>query len=80
MNESQQTMIGEKINLLKFTCTHRIINDFVVFQSKKYDFLPIIQVQQKLENLNAPDNSWLMTVSTEIEPPNATVDMIRSLD
>ena len=79
-NESQKTMIGEKINLLKFTSTYKIINDFVIFQNKKFYFLPITQIQQKLETLNVPDNNVLMTLSMEVEPQNATVDMIRSLD
>ena len=79
-NESVKTKIGDMINVLKLTSTLKIINDFVMFQGKKYDFLPIMQVLEKLENLNAPDNSWLMTISNEIEPLNSTVETIRSLD
>jgi hypothetical protein len=77
--EKSRTPDG-KINITKFLKTYKYIKAIEVFKKKKYVFLPIEQVQNKLDNLNIVDPTALYVISMEIEPKGATEQSIREMN
>jgi hypothetical protein len=49
---------GELINISKFTKIHHFIKLFESFKNPKYCFLPVDQVQGKLDNLPVESDEW----------------------
>ncbi|OHS94451.1 RasGEF domain containing protein [Tritrichomonas foetus] len=56
------------LNVEKCLKLYEFITKLEIFKKNKYCFLPIIQVQEKLDDLPTRDDETLMMISQEIEP------------
>ena len=77
--EKSRTPDG-KINITKCVKMYKFIKAIEVYKKQKYVFLPIEQVQSKLDNLPVVDPAALYAVSLEIEPKGATEQTLREMN
>jgi hypothetical protein len=59
---------GEMINITKFTKIHHFIKLFESFKNPKYCFLPVDQVQGRLDKLPVESEEWQMQQLAKLEP------------
>ena len=67
------TFVNNLINVRKVKGVYKMINNIEEFMRKKYSFIPIDQVQKKIEELPDIDDDQLYEASCEIEKEGATL-------
>lgn len=76
-NENTEMVVDGMINVRKCLRILNLIREFEKFRGQTYYFLPIIQIQQKLIEVNFLDSNSLLELSIDIEPEDATLEQIK---
>lgn len=78
--EATQTFCEKLINVRKCKGVYKMISKIEEFTRSRYNFLPIDQVQVKIDDLKSYEEDMLISMSFEVEKDGATPDDIRASD
>lgn len=78
--EATQTFCEKLINVRKCKGVYKMISKIEEFTRARYNFLPIDQVQVKIDDLKSYEEDFLISMSFEVERDGATPDDIRASD
>ncbi|OHT02235.1 RasGEF domain containing protein [Tritrichomonas foetus] len=76
-SDNTKTFVNSLINIKKCTRMLKLIQSLEDFKKRKYRFLPIEQVQDKLSMLEIMDDDSLFELSKDVEPENASLNTLR---
>ena len=72
-----ESVVEGMINITRCKKTYLFIKNIEVYKKNQYSFMPIEQIQQKIDSLLTYDPSLLMEMSMEAESNEATEESIQ---